>query len=153
MKAATANPGSAKDVDGYLASLPPEAHATLEKLRKAIHAAAPAATEAFSFDRPAFLLNGKRLVQYWASQKHCSLYVMTPALVEAHSEDLVGYDASGATIRFTADKPLPATLVEKLIKACIAENETRATKRVAMSSESTTIGVSTYRNRRTLAIS
>jgi uncharacterized protein YdhG (YjbR/CyaY superfamily) len=128
MKAATANPGSATDVDDYLASLLPEAQATLEKLRKAIRAAAPAATEAFSFDRPAFMLNGKRLVQYWASKGHCSLYIMTPAFVKAHAEDLAGYDASGATIRFPANKPMPAALVKKLIKDLVAESGARANK-------------------------
>ena len=132
MKSQTANPGSAKDVDDYLASLPPEAQATLEKLRKAIRAAAPSATEAFSFDRPAFMLGGKRLVQYWASKEHCSLYVMTPAFVTAHAEDLADYDASGATIRFPTNKPMPATLVKKLIKDLVSGNAVRANKTKAM---------------------
>jgi len=128
MKATTTQPDSAKDVDDYLASLPAEAQAALTKLRKAIRAAAPAATEALSFDHPAFMLNGKRLVQYWASREHCSLYVMTPAFVEAHAEDLKDYDASGATIRFPANKPLPATLVKKLIKARVAESDANVKK-------------------------
>ncbi len=129
MKKATSKTNiPAKGVDDYLASVPAEAQAALEKLRKAIRAAAPAATEALSFDHPAFMLNGTRLVQYWASKGHCSLYVMTPAFVKAHAEDLEGYDASGATIRFPANKPLPATLVKKLIKARVAEHEARATK-------------------------
>ena len=128
MKATTTKLGSAIGVDDYLATVPAEAQAALEKLRKAIRAAAPAATEALSFDRPAFILNGTRLVQYWASKEHCSLYVMTPAFVKAHAEDLKAYDASGATIRFPANKPLPATLIKKLIKARVAENEARVKK-------------------------
>ena len=128
MQATTTKSDSAKEVDDYLATVPGEARAALENLRKAIQAAAPAASEALSFDRPAFILNGTRLVQYWAAKEHCSLYVMTPAFVEAHAEELKDYDASKATIRFLANKPLPAALVEKLVKARIAENEARATK-------------------------
>ena len=128
MKSTTRNPGSAVEVDTYLATLPTDARTALENLRAAIQAAAPAATEAFSFDRPAFLLGGKRLVQYWASREHCSLYVMTAALVTAHAADLADFDASGATIRFRVDKPLPAKLVTKLIKARMAEDKASAAK-------------------------
>jgi len=129
MKATTTESGSARDIDDYLAAVPDEARAALENLRKAIRAAAPAGTEAINgFGSPMFSHNGLPLVTYWAAKSHCSLYVMKPKLVEAHAEDLKGYDASGATIRFPANKPLPAALVEKLIKAGIAESEARATK-------------------------
>ena len=57
--------------------------------------------------------------------EHCSLYVMTPTIVKAHAEDLKGHETSGAIVRFSADKPLPAALVKTLIKACIAEDEAR----------------------------
>lgn len=49
MKSATRNPGSALDVDAYLAKLPSDARTALEGLRAAIQVAAPAATEAFSY--------------------------------------------------------------------------------------------------------
>ena len=48
---------------------------------------------------------------------------MSSSIVEAHTDELTGYDTSKGTIRFQADKPLPAALVRKLVKARIAENE------------------------------
>ncbi len=53
---------------------------------------------------------------------------MIPKLARARNTELKGYDVSGATIHFTPDKPLPATLVTKLVKERIAENEKRAKK-------------------------
>jgi uncharacterized protein YdhG (YjbR/CyaY superfamily) len=43
-------------------------------------------------------------------------------LVEAHKRELKGHDTGKGTIRFQADKPLPATLVRKLVRVRIAEN-------------------------------
>jgi len=53
---------------------------------------------------------------------------MIPKLARMRAGELKGYDISGATLHFTPDKPLPATLVTKLVKERIAENEKRAKK-------------------------
>jgi uncharacterized protein YdhG (YjbR/CyaY superfamily) len=47
---------------------------------------------------------------------------MSASTVAAFKDDLKGYDTSKGTIRFQPDKPLPAALVRKLVKARIAEN-------------------------------
>ena len=114
-------------IDAYLAALPAEKRAALEALRKAIRAVAPRAEECVSYQLPAFRLDGKLLVGFGATANHCALYLMSSGTVEAHEEDLAGYDTSKGTIRFPADEPLPATLVRKLVKARIAENRAGAT--------------------------
>jgi uncharacterized protein YdhG (YjbR/CyaY superfamily) len=48
---------------------------------------------------------------------------MSGSTVEAHADELEGYDTSKGTIRFPAGKPLPAGLVRRLVKARVAENE------------------------------
>jgi uncharacterized protein YdhG (YjbR/CyaY superfamily) len=111
-----------KTHDEYLAAVSEDKRAALEKLRKAIRAAAPGAEECFSYGLPAFRLNGKPLVAFAATAKHCAFYPMSGATVEAHKGELAGYDTSKGTIRFQADEPLPAALVRKLVKARIAEN-------------------------------
>lgn len=112
---------SAEDVDRYLATVPEDARKALEKLRKTIRSAAPEATEGFSYGIPAFKVEGRPLVAYAALKNHCSFFPMSPAVIEAHRKELEPYDTSKGTIRFQADKPLPATLVRKLVKARIAE--------------------------------
>jgi uncharacterized protein YdhG (YjbR/CyaY superfamily) len=98
-----------------------EHRASLEHLRKTIRAAAPEAEECISYQMPAFRLNGM-LVGFGATANHCALYLMSSTTAEAFKEELEGYDTSKGTIRFQPDKPLPAALVRKLVKARIAEN-------------------------------
>jgi uncharacterized protein YdhG (YjbR/CyaY superfamily) len=117
----------AKNVDEYLAGLPKEVRATLEKLRKSIKAAAPKASEVISYQMPMYKQNGM-LVGFAAFKDHCSIFP-GPAVIKAHKEELKGYYTSKGTIRFSVDKPLPAALVKKMIKTRIQENEARASKK------------------------
>jgi uncharacterized protein YdhG (YjbR/CyaY superfamily) len=117
-----------KDVDDYLAAVPPDARAALEKLRETIRAAAPEAVQVISYGVPTFRHHGG-LVAFAAFKDHCSFFVMSPAVMEAHRADLRGYDTAKGTVHFSADKPLPAALVRKLVKARIAENEARGKKK------------------------
>jgi len=97
-----------------------EKRTALEKLRKAIKAAAPEAEECISYQLPAFRLNEKLLVAFGAAAKHCAFYPGSHP-VEAHKSELKAYDTSKGTIRFPEDTPLPVTLVRKLVKTRIAE--------------------------------
>jgi uncharacterized protein YdhG (YjbR/CyaY superfamily) len=113
----------AKNIDDYLAALPENARATLEKLRHAIKEAIPEAEEGISYQMPAFKYKKRPLVAFAAFRDHCSFYPMSPAVMEAHKEELEGYDISKGTIRFPIGESLPATLVRKLVQARLAENE------------------------------
>jgi len=121
MKSTKSHP-PAKAIDAYLAEVPAEARATLRKLRKMIHAAAPKATEKISYRIPVFYHCGM-LVGFAAFKNHCSFFPMSLSVIAAHKDELGGYDTSKGTIRFPVDKPLPATLVKKMVKARIKENE------------------------------
>jgi uncharacterized protein YdhG (YjbR/CyaY superfamily) len=115
---------AAKDVDAYLAKVPERDRTALQKLRETIRSAAPKATEGISYQIPMFKHEGA-LVSFAAFKNHLSFILQSPPLMKTLTKDLEGYDVSGTTIRFTADKPLPAALVRKLVKARIAENEAR----------------------------
>ncbi len=108
-----------KTMDEYFALLSENQRAALEKLRKHIQAAAPAAVECISYQLPAFRLHGKLLVAFGAWANHCAFY--PGAVVEDLGVELRGYDTSKGTIRFLSTDPLPATLVRKLVKARIAK--------------------------------
>jgi uncharacterized protein YdhG (YjbR/CyaY superfamily) len=112
-------------VDDYLAAVRPDARAALMKLRKAIKAAAPTATESISYQVPMFKQDGHPLVSYGAATAHCAFYVQSPGLMRAHSAELKGYELGKGCIQFPPDKPLPAALVTKLVRARLAENEKR----------------------------
>jgi uncharacterized protein YdhG (YjbR/CyaY superfamily) len=114
--------GKPQTIDQYLAALSDDKRAALAKLRKAIRAAAPGAEECISYGLPAFRLDGRVLVAFGATANHCSFHPMSSSTVEAHKDELRGYDTSKGTIRFQQDDPLPAALVRKLVKARMAEN-------------------------------
>ena len=124
MRKTGAKGAAPKNVDEYLAGVPKEARATLEKLRQTIKAAAPMASEGISYQMPMYKHHGM-VVGFAAFKDHCSIFPGS-AVMEAHKEELSRYDTSKGTIRFPADKPLPDALVKKLVKARIKENEARA---------------------------
>jgi uncharacterized protein YdhG (YjbR/CyaY superfamily) len=111
---------SAKDADAYLAKLSADKRATLQKVRKAIRAAAPEAEEAMSYGMPAFI-QGKPIAGYSASAAHCSYFPMSGAITEKLAADLKAYDVSKGGFRFPVGKPPPAILIRKLVKARLAE--------------------------------
>ena len=123
----TAKTSVPKDIDDYLARVPDEARATLETLRKTIKAAAPKAVEVISYQIPTFKLDGRMLVSFAAFKNHCSFFPGA-APIKVHAKDLRAYEISKGTIRFPTDKALPASLVKKLVKARIDENEARASR-------------------------
>jgi uncharacterized protein YdhG (YjbR/CyaY superfamily) len=120
-----AKPGKSvpETVDEYLAAVPEPARSTLQKIRATIRSAAPAdATEVISYRIPAFKYKGGLLMWYAAFFGHCSLFP-TAAVIAEFKDELKGYTVSKGTIQYPVDKPLPAALVKRMVKARIAENE------------------------------
>jgi uncharacterized protein YdhG (YjbR/CyaY superfamily) len=115
-------------IDDYFQRLSKDQRVALQKLRNTIHLAAPRAEECISYAIPAFRLDGL-LVGFGAAKNHCSFYPMSSALVAKHEAELRDYNTSKGTVRFTPDKPLPAALVRKFVKARIAENKARVAAR------------------------
>ncbi len=113
---------AANSIDEYLEALNDDQRLALERLRKAIRAAAPRAEECLSYGLPAFRLDGKALVAFGAAAKHCAFYPMSAATVAEHADELAEFGTSKGTIRFQPDKPLPVALIRKLVRARIAEN-------------------------------
>jgi uncharacterized protein YdhG (YjbR/CyaY superfamily) len=114
----------AKNIDEYLAAVPDEVRPVLEKLRRTIRAAAPMAEEVISFQIPTFRYHGP-LVHFAAFRNHCSFFGVSKPVIDRFSSELTPWDTSGTTIHFSAKNPLPASLVKKIVKARVEENEAR----------------------------
>jgi uncharacterized protein YdhG (YjbR/CyaY superfamily) len=116
--------GAPKTVDEYLAGIPEPARSTLNKMRAAIRSAVPPeATETISYRIPAFKHKGV-LVWFAAFSDHCSLFP-TASVIEAFKNELKGFTTSKGTIHFPTDKPLPTALIKKLVKARVAQSESK----------------------------
>jgi uncharacterized protein YdhG (YjbR/CyaY superfamily) len=111
-------------VDEYLSILPDDVRKELQKLRHTIKSIAPEAEERIAYRIPIFRLQ-RDLVGFSAQRnpqkRLCSFYTMSPPLVKAMKKDLQDYKVSGATIHFTPEKPLPAALVKKIVRARVKE--------------------------------
>jgi uncharacterized protein YdhG (YjbR/CyaY superfamily) len=108
-------------VDEYLEALPEGDRAALERVRKIIKAAAPEAVETISYQMPTFKYHGP-LVGFAAFKNHLSFFAMGKTAMHAFSKELESYDTTKGSIHFTADRPLPAALIKKIVKKRIEEN-------------------------------
>ena len=117
----------ANSVDEYLESLPQDARAALNRLRKTIKAAAPEADEVISYGMPAFRQNGM-LVYYAAFKDHYSLFGVSAKVRRQFSAELKPFETGKGTIHFTPERPLPTHLVTRIVKARVAENSSRQSK-------------------------
>ena len=122
-------PAKPQTIDEYLAPLSSEKRAALEKVRQTIRSAAPKAEECMSYGVPTFKLGGRMLMSFGAASNHCSLYPGASPVALFETE-LAAYSTSKGTVRFQPDRPLPATLIRKLVRARIAENEERRSARL-----------------------
>ena len=120
----------AKSVDQWLARVEPKQRAALEKLRVQIRAAAPGAEEVISYGQPTFKLHG-HLVAFGAFAKHLSFFPMNSVVIAESADALKTFVTSKGTIQFTPEKPIPAAVVRKIVKARIAQNLEVADERVA----------------------
>ncbi len=111
----------ASSVDAYLRGLPDDARLALERLREAIRAVVPDATEVISYQIPTLKYEGRMLLSYAAFKDHCSIFPASDGVLKAGGDALRPRLAGKATIRFTTQKPLSKALIAKIAKARLAE--------------------------------
>jgi uncharacterized protein YdhG (YjbR/CyaY superfamily) len=113
---------AATNIDEYLGALPDKkVSVMLEKLRQTIKSAAPEAEEVISYQMPAFRYNGM-LVYFAAFKNHCSFFPASSSMIAKMKDELKPYKTAKGTIQFTLERPLPTTLVKKIVKARVQEN-------------------------------
>lgn len=106
-------------VDEYIDSQPDEQAALLRVLRDVILEAVPGAFETFNYGVPAFALveNGKRDQQIMIAgfKNHVGLYPH-PTAIEKFEKELSVFKQGKDSIQFPLEKPIPRTLVLKIVK-------------------------------------
>jgi uncharacterized protein YdhG (YjbR/CyaY superfamily) len=110
-----------QSVDEYMAGLDDGRRAVMEQLRRTIGAAAPDATEAISYNMPAFRLDGRFFVSYEAFKRHYSLFPWTDGMVKELGAEIEPYAVGKGTIRFPAEQPIPLDLVTRIIEIRLRE--------------------------------
>ena len=113
-------PASPSSIDDYLAPLPKAQRLALERLRRTIRATVPRAVECIAYQVPSFRLDGRFLLAFGAAANHCSFYPGAAAIVENRAA-LARFGTSKGTVRFTTERPIPASLVRKLVKSRIGD--------------------------------
>jgi uncharacterized protein YdhG (YjbR/CyaY superfamily) len=108
------------ELDEYIARVPPPSRRSFHQLRTVIQSVMPdGAVETISYRIPAFRLNGRIVVWFAAFANHCSLFP-TAEVIQAFKTELKDFSTSKGTIHFPLDKPIPAALVKKIVKARLA---------------------------------
>lgn len=108
------------NINEYIATFPPDVQKILNMLRDTIQKAAPDATEKISYAMPTFYLNGN-LVHFAAYKNHIGFYP-APSGIEAFEKELSVFKTSKGAVQFPINKPLPLTLITKIVKYRVKEN-------------------------------
>ena len=108
-------------IDDYLADLPADQRAELERVRAIVAEAAPDAEEGKSYGMPAFLHGGRPLIGFNAAKRHLTIAPFSPAIVDAVSDRLDGFGLSKGTIRFSPEQPLPDDVIREMVALRLAE--------------------------------
>jgi uncharacterized protein YdhG (YjbR/CyaY superfamily) len=108
-------------IDAYLATLEMEPRALLAKLRRTIRAALPDAVECVSYGMPAFRVDGRVVAGFQATARGGSFYPFSGGTLDAMGDALEGFGRTKSALHFDADRPLPASLVRRLLRTRLAE--------------------------------
>jgi uncharacterized protein YdhG (YjbR/CyaY superfamily) len=110
-----------KTIEEYIYAAPAGAQVRSWKLHECIRTAAPGATEGLKWSMPAYSYQ-KILVTFAVFKKHIGFYPM-PSAIKAFARDLTKYKTAKGSVQFPHDKPLPLTLIRKIVKFRVKESK------------------------------
>ena len=108
-------------MDRYLGGVPEPQRGTLERLRAGLRRLLPYADEAIRYGMPAITLQGKAVAGYASFADHCGYYPMSGDVIAAAGDAVAGYEVSKGGLKFPVDRPLPMTVVRRLVALRLAE--------------------------------
>ena len=119
---------SAGEVDEYLRGLEEPKRSTLQALRRTILEIVPDAEEVISYGVPAFRVRGATVAGFAAFKNHLSYLPFSGSVLEQLSDDLAGYTMTKSALHFPVDRPLPKTLVKKLVAVRLRDTRRRSSR-------------------------
>ena len=111
---------TAADVNKYIAGFPKEVQALLQAIISTIKKAAPKAVETISYKMPAYKYYG--MLVYFAGYKNYIGFYPGAAGIAAFKKELSVYKGAKGSVQFPLDKPLPVSLVSKIVKYRVKQN-------------------------------
>jgi uncharacterized protein YdhG (YjbR/CyaY superfamily) len=112
---------SAEEVDAYLRAVDEPERSNLEALRRTILEIVPDAEQVISYRVPAFRVRGKVVAGFAAFKDHLSYLPFSGSVLPQLADELQGYSMTKSALHFPVDRPLPKSLVKKLIEARLGE--------------------------------
>ena len=106
---------SKQEVDQYLASIEEPKRSTLEALRRTILEILPDAEQGIAYGVPAFRIEGKVIAGFAAFKNHLSYLPHSGSVFKELGDEVAKYKTSSGALQFAVDRPLPKSLVRKLI--------------------------------------
>ena len=114
-----------KNFSEYLTTVPAPARRNLVKMHSVIRSAMPRdAIETISYRIPAFKNKTGVLVWFAGFSDHCSLFP-TASVIGMFKHELREFFTSKGTIHFPIDKPLPTALIREIVKARLAQIQSK----------------------------
>ena len=117
---------SAADVDAYLQGIEEPKRGTLQALRGTILEIVPDAEQMISYNVPAFRVGDRTVAGFAAFKDHLSYLPFSGSVLSQLAGELEGYTMTKSALHFAVDRPLPKTLVRKLVAARLRELRVRA---------------------------
>lgn len=118
----------AENIDDYIAVFPKDVQKMLKDIRATIKKAAPKAEEAIKYAMPTFVYKGN-LVHFAGYKNHIGFYP-APMGIEAFKKELSIYEGGKGSIQFPLDKPMPLTLIGKIVKYRVMMNDEKEKKKI-----------------------
>ena len=103
------------EMSDYIAGLEAPDRDLIERIRARAVSLVPEAVEGRSYGMPALRYRDSPLLSLMATKDHIGLYPFSPEVVSSIEGELGGYSWSKGTIRFTAEHPLPDSVVDRII--------------------------------------
>src|SRR4029077_17849038 len=106
---------SHQEIDAYLAKVAGPPRRARQALRQSIHEIVPQAEEVISYGMPGFRLEGKMICGFAAFKSHLAYMPHSGSVFSQLPAELKAYKWTPGSLHFPVDKPLPKSLVKKLI--------------------------------------